>query len=165
MADHISGHLTTIFSVIGGFFTLVGFLLLRSPRSVFSLQVGKKSRTNRQGRILIFTYQLSNGYRGPGRDLTEAEQTILATEILALIKTEDREAGEAKKLAENVDAWRTWWASLLKRAGKKVQPKGALKTASWWFNAAKDGTMATMVSKMIPTTGFLHRRQRPAAGQ
>ena len=86
---------------------MVGFLLLWSPRSVIGLQVEKESRTNRQARILIITGQLGNRYQIPGYDLTADKQTLLATELLALIEVGEREAGEAKKLEEDVDAWKT----------------------------------------------------------
>lgn len=122
MPDQLSGHLTTIFTVIGGLFTFVGLLLLRSPRIVFGL--GKESRANRQGRILIFTQQLNNGHRVPRRESTLGEHTGMRTELLGLIEVE---AGEA---TEEVEEWRTWWTVLPKRAREKARPKVQLAGGS-----------------------------------
>lgn len=120
MGERLSSTFSTVFTVIGGFFTLASFILQRAPPVFLGVNFGSPSqeaialrRLARQGRINILVRQLESGYWAPGRHLDLAEKNQLTDEIKRLLEREEADAGAEEAKEAEVVAWGRYCARKL----------------------------------------------------
>lgn len=116
MAERLASAFSTIFTVIGGFFTFASFVVQRAPPVFFGACFGTPSqealvlgRLARQGRIKILVRQLEYGYWAPGRPLNAAKIDELTAEVARLLKREEADAAAEEARGAEALAWGRFW--------------------------------------------------------
>ncbi len=116
MGDRLASIFSTIFTVIGGFFTFASFIVQRAPPVFFGVCFGTPSqealvlgRLARQSRIKILVRQLEYGYWAPGRPLNAAKIDEITAEVARLLERKEADAAAEEARGAEALAWGRFW--------------------------------------------------------